>query len=131
MEMVLGGRMGARRFVLAVTVALAALCSGAVCAPSQDAAKPPVQTPIDQSTSQDSPSSSSNPVHEKTGPDSSRTIHHIRVAEKDDNLPEKKKAKILTQKHDMGAAEPKLQGLVAGEPANFEAWYVLGFVENS
>ncbi|HEY4904978.1 MAG TPA: tetratricopeptide repeat protein [Candidatus Sulfotelmatobacter sp.] len=123
--------MGARRFVLAVTVALAALCSGAVCAPSQDAAKPPVQTPIDQSTSQDSPSSSSNPVHEKTGPDSSRTIHHIRVAEEDEQLPELKQAEILIQKHDNAAAEPLLQRAVVREPANFEAWYDLGFVENS
>jgi tetratricopeptide (TPR) repeat protein len=132
MEMVLGGRMDGRRFVLAVTVALATLSAVTVSAPLQDVAKPAAQAPSDQSTpSPDSSPSGSNPVHQKTGPDSSRTIHHIRVAEEDEQLPELKQAEILIQKHDNAAAEPLLQRAVVREPANFEAWYDMGFVENS
>jgi tetratricopeptide (TPR) repeat protein len=132
MEMVLRGRMGARRLTWMMSVVLATTCSTAVYAPGQDAAKPPVQTSNDQSSSsQDSSSSGSNSVHQKTGPDSSRTIRHIRVAEEDEQLPELKQAEILIQKHDNAAAEPLLQKAVTREPANFEAWYDLGYVENS
>ncbi len=133
MEMVLRARMGIHRVALAAAaITLAAMCARAVSAPSQDTAKLSAQASGDQSTSsQDSPSSGSNSVHQKIGPESSRTIHHIRVAEEDEQLPELKQAETLIQKHDNAAAEPLLQKAVIHEPGNFEAWYDLGFVENS
>lgn len=132
METVLRGPMGTRRFAWMVAVALAVTAPRAVSASAQDAAKPPAQASGDQSTSsQDSSSSGANSVHQKTGPNSSRTIRHIRVAEEDEQLPELKQAETLIQKHDNAAAEPLLQKAVVHEPANYEAWYDLGFVENS
>jgi tetratricopeptide (TPR) repeat protein len=73
--------------------------------------------------SQDKDSSSS--AHHN---DSSR--HHIRIAEEVAPPPELAQAETYIQKQDYAAAEPLLRKVVAGDPANYEAWFDLGFAEN-
>jgi tetratricopeptide (TPR) repeat protein len=147
MEMVRRDRMGAPRFGLVVATAFAMLCAaGALqnAQPPSTSAQAGTQSPEqpsgDQSVSPSdssspsksgSSSSSGKPVHQKTGPDSSRTIHHVTVAEEPEQLPELTQAEALIQKHDNAAAEPLLFKAVEREPANYEAWFDLGFVENS
>jgi Flp pilus assembly protein TadD len=110
---------------------------------AQDSPQAPAKTPGNPSqASQDStsPSSSSSgsggqavpekAAHEKTGADSSRTVRHTRVAEEPEPAPELTQAEALIQKHDNAAAEPLLQKAVVRDPANYEAWFDLGFVEN-
>src|ERR1700722_5328609 len=106
MEMELGARMDARK--LEVIVAVAMLCA-AGCA--QDLAPPPATT-------------------QKTGSPSCHTTPHIPVAEKSEQLPELTQAEAFIQKHDNASAEPLLLKAVAHDPANYEAWFDLGFVEN-
>ncbi len=53
------------------------------------------------------------------------------VAEESEQLPELTQAESFIQKHDNAAAEPLLQKAVSREPANYEAWFDLGFVENA
>ena len=107
--------MAARR------LAMAALLAAAVCAAAQDAG-PPQQPSAD--------SSSSKTVHRKTGQDSSQTIRHTRVLEEEAVSPEMKQAEEFIQKKNYAAAEPLLRKAVEGDPANYVAWFDLGFVEN-
>ncbi len=44
--------------------------------------------------------------------------------------PELTKAEELIQKKDYASAEPLLRKVVSGDPANYEAWFDLGFAEN-
>jgi Flp pilus assembly protein TadD len=74
--------------------------------------------------------SSSKPIHRKTGENSSETIRHIRVEEKDSPPPELTEAEDLIQKHDYAGAEPLLHKVVQGDPSNYVAWFDLGFAEN-
>jgi len=104
-------------------LAMAVLLAAAVCAAAQDAAQP-------QEPSGASPSSSSKTVHRQTGPDSSQTIRHTRVLEEDTVSPEMKQAEEFIQKKNYAAAEPLLRKAVVGDPANYVAWFDLGFVEN-
>jgi tetratricopeptide (TPR) repeat protein len=127
--------MGASGFALSTAVALAMLCSfgtGQNTAPSEVPAQASGQSAQQPAAGQTSPpgSSTSTTTHRKTGPDSSQTIHHIRVAEESDQLPELTQAEALIQKRDNAAAEPLLLKAIGHEPANYEAWYDLGFVEN-
>src|ERR1700685_60928 len=104
--MLLRGRMDARK--LEVIVAVAMLCA-AGCAQNVAPPSAPAQ---------------------KTGSNSNHTPHHITVAEESEQLPELTQAEALIQKHDNAAAEPLLLKAVAQDPANYEAWFDLGFVEN-
>src|SRR5580692_1338067 len=104
--MLLRGRMDARK--LEVIVAVAMLCA-AGCAQNVAPPSAPAQ---------------------KTGSNSNHTTHHITVAEESEQLPELTQAEALIQKHDNAAAEPLLLKAVAQDPANYEAWFDLGFVEN-
>jgi tetratricopeptide (TPR) repeat protein len=82
-------------------------------------------------SAQSSDSSSTQTVHRSTGTYSSETIRHTRVAEEGPTPPELTRAEELIQKKDYGGAEPLLNKVVAGDPANYVAWFDLGFVENS
>jgi tetratricopeptide (TPR) repeat protein len=136
MEMALHGPMGTSRFSLAAITAFALLCSfGAgqsttTSGPSSSAAAQSSQQSAADQSAPPSGSSTSTTIHRKTGPDSSQTIRHIRVAEESDQLPELTQAEVLIQKRDNAAAEPLLLKAVGHEPANYEAWFDLGFVEN-
>jgi tetratricopeptide (TPR) repeat protein len=82
--------------------------------------------------SQDEGSSSS--VHHKPGATSNQKAHHTTVAEEDAPPPELAKAEALIQKQDYAGAEPLLRTVLKGDagndPANYVAWFELGFVEN-
>jgi tetratricopeptide (TPR) repeat protein len=83
-----------------------------------------------QSQDQNNGSSSSQPIHRKTGENSSETIRHIRIEEKDSSSPELSQAEDLIQKRDYVAAEPLLRKVVQDDPKNYVAWFDLGFAEN-
>ena len=56
--------------------------------------------------------------------------HHTKVAEEIGPPPELTKAEELIQRKDYASAEPLLRQVVNGDPANYEAWFDLGFAEN-
>jgi tetratricopeptide (TPR) repeat protein len=72
--------------------------------------------------------SSSSQAHPQNG--TSHTVRHVRVAEESTAPPELAKAEELIQKQDYAAAEPLLHKAIEGDPANYVAWFDLGFVEN-
>jgi len=86
--------------------------------------------PVPLSTQADSQSqvegSSSNP-HSKSATASG---HHTKVVEEVSSPPELTKAEELIQKKDYAAAEPLLRKVVIDDPANYVAWFDLGFAEN-
>jgi tetratricopeptide (TPR) repeat protein len=83
-----------------------------------------------QSQDQNDGYSSSKPIHRKTGENSSETIRHVRVEEKDSPSPELTQAEDLIQKRDFAGAEPILHKVVQDDPSNYVAWFDLGFAEN-
>ncbi len=61
-----------------------------------------------------------------------QTVRHHKVAESDSSFPpELTQAEAAIEKHDYAAAEPLLQKVVAADPANYQAWFDLGFVDNN
>jgi Flp pilus assembly protein TadD len=80
-----------------------------------------------QTESQSQTGASSSSAHRKTG---SNSGHHTKVAEEVGPPPELTKAEALIQKQDYAAAEPLLRNVVNGDPANYVAWFDLGFAEN-
>src|SRR5229473_7564143 len=90
-----------------------------------------------QSTNQSSPSSdqsgssSTQTVHERTGPYSSRTIRHSKVPVESSAPQELTQAEDAIQKQDYSSAEPFLPKVLDHDPANYVAWFDLGFVENA
>jgi len=54
----------------------------------------------------------------------------VQVAEETGPPPELTQAEALIQKRDYATAEPLLKKVVAADPANYEAWFDLGFAEN-
>jgi len=90
-----------------------------------------------QSTNQSSPSSdqsgssSTQTVHERTGPYSSRTVRHIKVPVESSAPQELTQAEEAIQKQDYSSAEPFLHKVLDHDPANYVAWFDLGFVENA
>jgi tetratricopeptide (TPR) repeat protein len=100
--------MGARRVITAVFAAWGGLC---VLAFGQDAS-PPV------------------PASKQSSSSSSRKAHHVRVEEEGSQPPELTQAEEAMQKQDYSAAEPLLRKLLERDPANYVAWFDLGFVEN-
>src|SRR2546429_410204 len=75
-------------------------------------------------------SSTTQTIHEKTGPNSSRTIRRTTVL-KEASSSELGQAEEAIQKQDYAAAEPLLQKLVDRDPKNYVAWFDLGFVQNA
>lgn len=108
--------MGVGRRVIAKTLALGVLA----CIPA--AAKANLWLAIPRQSSQ---SSSGNPQHK-----SSKT-HHTTVAEEEAPSPELTKAEELIQKKNFAEAEPLLKKALENDPANYVAWFDLGFTENA
>ncbi|MGA8342765.1 MAG: tetratricopeptide repeat protein [Candidatus Sulfotelmatobacter sp.] len=113
--------MVARRLAVAVLVAWV---TGAFA--GAQAANP--TSPSTQTDSQAQTGDSSSSTHRKTGANSG---HHTKVAEEVGPPPELTKAEELIQKKDYASAEPLLRKVVDGDPANYEAWFDLGFAENA
>ncbi len=121
----MGLRSVARRF--AGTIALACVsglaCGQAANAPAagQSQGSQPAQPP----QAQDEGSSSS--VHHKK---TSGSVHHTTVEEEVAPAPELAQAEDLIQKQKFATAEPLLRKVVGDDPANYVAWFDLGFAEN-
>ncbi|HST09242.1 MAG TPA: tetratricopeptide repeat protein [Terriglobales bacterium] len=63
---------------------------------------------------------------------SSKTIRDHRVAAPEQSLmPELTQAEAAVEKKDYAAAEPLLKKVVEAQPANYQAWFDLGFVYNA
>jgi tetratricopeptide (TPR) repeat protein len=138
--------MGARR-VTAVLALVAAACFHARGASAPGVRRPEARsrTPIPDlrfhqsqtrpeqtspSAEGSNPSASQKTVHQKTGPYSSQSVRHTRIAEEGAPPPELTQAEDAIQKRDYAAAEPLLLKVVEHDPANYVAWFDLGFVEN-
>jgi tetratricopeptide (TPR) repeat protein len=62
---------------------------------------------------------------------SGQTVRHHKIAVEDSSFPpELTAAENAIEKKDYATAEPLLQKVVAADPANFQAWFDLGFVYN-
>jgi len=61
---------------------------------------------------------------------SGQTVRHHRVAEASSFPPELTQAEDAIEKKDYATAELLLQKVVAADPANYQAWFDLGFVDN-
>src|SRR5271165_137188 len=127
-------RMGTRRIAVAVLAALVAATAlaHAQAGNANQAASPQDSQSGESSRADQLPAgtSSSQTVHHKTGANSSETIRHMRVVENGSAQPELTQAEDLIQKRDFAAAEPLLRKVVASDPANYVAWFDLGFAEN-
>src|SRR5215468_9421717 len=63
---------------------------------------------------------------------SSKTVRHHRVVEQDASQPaELLQAEAAIEKKNYVSAEPLLKKVVAAQPANYQAWFDLGFVYNA
>jgi len=97
---------------------------------------PPAASPSQNSQNQSPPQSQSNDdgysssVHHKAKSNSGQNVHHTTVAEEVAPPPELAHAENLIDKHDYAGAEPLLRKVVGDDPANYVAWFELGFVEN-
>jgi tetratricopeptide (TPR) repeat protein len=129
-----------RKFaVLVLVVASAAACAGgqesgqsaAPAVPASSQTAQPAGTPsTDSSGATPGSTSSTQTIHEKTGPNSSRTIRHTRVVEQGSQPPELTQAEDAIQKRDYASAEPLLRKVLDHDPSNYVAWFDLGFLEN-
>ena len=63
---------------------------------------------------------------------SGRTVRHHRIVENDPLFPpELTQAEDALEKKDFAAAQPLLEKVVAANPANYQAWFDLGFLYNA
>lgn len=63
---------------------------------------------------------------------SSQTVRHHKVAEQDSSFPpELAQAEAAIEKKDYASAGALLKKVVAADPANYQAWFDLGFVSNA
>ena len=117
--------MGVRKAVVVIVVLAAALAAAPVAA-GQDSSQP---------SSQNSPNSSDSAPQTSRGSSSSqkqhKTVHHVTVAEEGAQPPELGKAEELIQRQKYADAEPLLRKVVESDPANYVAWFDLGFTENA
>jgi tetratricopeptide (TPR) repeat protein len=118
--------MAAAKFAVPRLMALALLALTFDCCDSAFA-----QSTSQSSQSSDQSGSATQTVHERTGPYSSRTIRHIKVPVENAEAPELARAEDAIQKQDYSSAEPLLQTVLDHDPANYVAWFDLGFVENA
>ena len=65
------------------------------------------------------------------GQSTGKTVRHYKVPDTPAVAPELTQAESDIDKKDYPAALPLLQTVVAGDPANYEAWFDLGFVDNA
>ena len=137
--------MDASRKFAAVVLAAASAAAGArpqasgqsaasaapASAQAAQTAQPTGTAPTDSSATPSGSTSSTQTIHEKTGPNSSRTIRHTRVVEQGSQPPELTQAEDAIQKRDYPTAEPLLRQVVDRDPSNYVAWFDLGFLENA
>ena len=133
--------MGASRKFAAMVLAAASAAVGArarafaqsaaPAAPASAQTAQPSGTPPTDSSATPPGSTSTQTIHEKTGPNSSRTIRHTRVVEQGSQPPELTQAEDAIQKGNYATAEPLLQKVVDRDPSNYAAWFDLGFLENA
>jgi len=98
-------------------------------AASNPSASSPSQGSQSGDQAQSPPDGYSSSVHHKTKSNSGQ-IHHTTIAEEAAPPPELTHAEDLIEKHDYAGAEPLLRKVVGDDPANYVAWFELGFVEN-
>jgi tetratricopeptide (TPR) repeat protein len=112
--------MGASKFLAGCALMLAA----GLCSFAQAASPPAAQSSAPSSAPSSSQSSSQTQAH--------RPVHHIQVPDEDSPAQpvELTAAEAAIGKKDYAAAEPLLRKLVGRDPANYVAWFDLGFVEN-
>jgi len=61
-----------------------------------------------------------------------QTVRHHKIAEQDSSFPpELAQAEASIEKEDYASAEPLLKKVVAADPANYQAWFDLGFTSNA
>ncbi|HYM76352.1 MAG TPA: tetratricopeptide repeat protein [Candidatus Dormibacteraeota bacterium] len=115
--------MGDHRRIL-VVLALSAWAAAETSASKDVASYVSTTDSVVLQTSSQEPAgtSSSNPKHKPT--------HHTTVAEEVDPSPELAKAEEFIQKQNFSEAEPLLKQAVDSDPANYVAWFELGFVES-
>ncbi len=66
------------------------------------------------------------------GQNTGRAVRHHRVVENDPMFPpELIQAEDALEKRDFSTAQPLLEKIVAANPANFQAWFDLGFLHNA
>lgn len=127
--------MGASRLLAGCLLVVTA----GACSVAQDASPPSAQSPA-PSSAQSSPQasqpaekepSSNQPIAGKKEANSHRSVHHIQIPFEDSQPPELAQAETAIEKRDYATAEPLLRKLVDGDPASYEAWFDLGFVENA
>src|SRR5579863_4774987 len=106
-----------------VAGALAAGGSGAQSSPPSSSQNPEQGPPGTSSAPSSAAGSSSSKPHHKAS-------HHTTVEEEEGPPPELTKAEGFIQNKDFAQAEPLLRKVVEGDPANYVAWFDLGFVEN-
>jgi len=125
-------RLVAVWLLLAVSAARAQDPSGGANQPAAHAATQSAPSQAgDQPQSQPEGSSSSKPVHEKTGPNSSRTVRHYKVPVEDSQPAELTQAENAIQKQDYRGAESLLHKAIDTDANNYVTWFDLGFVENA
>jgi len=116
--------MVAGRAVVLTVIVAAALWASTIPAFGQDSSQPPSGSPPNPSDAASAGSSSSQKGSHKT-------VHHVRVAEDASSPPELSKAEDFIQKQKYADAEPLLRKVVERDPANYVAWFDLGFTENA
>jgi Tfp pilus assembly protein PilF len=125
----------ARRLVVAGWLAGAVLMACVTAIAGAQAANPPTASPSQDSQGQSQPTSqddgNSSSVDPKAKSNSGQKVHHTTIAEEVAPPPELARAETLIDKHDYNGAEPLLRKVVGDDPANYVAWFELGFVENS
>jgi tetratricopeptide (TPR) repeat protein len=126
--------MDAHRIVIAAMLAIAS----AVWLEAEAAANPHPTLTFGQTPSQTSTQSSPSSTDAQSVPDGysssqkgHKAVHHVTVAEEVSPPPELGKAEDLIQKHQYNDAEPLLRKVVGDDPANYVAWFDLGFTENA
>src|SRR6266576_6251068 len=63
---------------------------------------------------------------------SSKTVRHHKVPIEDSSQPaELTQAETAIEKKDYATAEPLLKKVIAAKPANYQAWFDLGFLYNA
>jgi tetratricopeptide (TPR) repeat protein len=75
--------------------------------------------------------SSQEPAGTSSSSQKHKPTHRTSVADEVGPSPELAKAEEFIQKQNYAEAEPLLQKAVASDPANYVAWFDLGFVENA
>jgi tetratricopeptide (TPR) repeat protein len=125
-----------RRLVIPRWIASAVLLACVAVFAVAQAANPPADSPSQgsqgqsQSQSQSNDDGYSSSVHHKAKSNAGQNVHHTTIAEESAPRPELTHAEQLIDKHDYAGAEPLLQKVVGDDPANYVAWFELGFVEN-